>query len=149
MAEDVERLVELRRWVLRDCLIGFPIWMSVMIRRDLLPEQNRGGHVLLTVVMFGGLFVWFAPLRRFVRLLQLLRQDQRLASVLNDELIVVNRAKAAMFTVFALAVVQGLSIVLLAFAPRAISALVLAEINVLVSVTAFIGACLYLDQKAQ
>jgi hypothetical protein len=135
--------------VLQDCLIGFPIWMGVMILRDLLPEQNRGGHVLLTVVMFGGLFVWFASLRRFVRLSQLLHQDQRLASVLNDELIVANRAKAALFTVFALAGLQGLSIVLLAFAPRAISALVLAEINVLVSVTAFIGAFLYLDQKAQ
>jgi hypothetical protein len=148
MAEDVERLVELRQRALRDYLITVPIWMGAMIAKDMVPEQNHGLRALLSLVYLGGMIAWAVPMLRIARLTKLMQADRRLGGVLNDELMQANRAKAALFAVAAVGAVQGVAIALLAFAPRAISALTLAEINLLVGAMAFVGAGFYLDRRA-
>jgi len=148
MSSEVERLVLARQHWLRADLVGLVLWMGAWILRDALGlTGSMGGTLMLLSVV--GCGIWGVSMWQITNLTRRVSSDRRVMGALEDELTRANRYRAAAIALGVLLAVQSASIVVFTLAPRALSPLIVAEANLLIGLSALIGAFLYLDQKEE
>jgi hypothetical protein len=146
MSSEVERLVLARQHWLRVDLVGLVLWLGATILRDALGlTGSMGGRLMLVSLI--GCGVWGVSMWQITNLTRRVSSDRRVMGALEDELTQANRFRAAAIALGVLLAVQSVSIPVFTFAPHALSPLVIAEANLLIGLTALIGAFLYLEQK--
>jgi hypothetical protein len=97
--------------------------------------------------MLVGIGLSFIAMRQMSVLSQRLRADRQLSLAVNDERVQYNWLQSKDLALALLAGINGLAIAVTRFAPHFVIATVLAQLNILVGITATLGLFLYLDGK--
>ncbi len=146
MSSKVERMVVMRRRLLANNLLGLIVWQAASLTNELL-SPHHPLHGPMALISIGGALYWMTCMWRITEMQKQLKGDVATERAMEDELVRMNRLRAALYALVSVSTVLALLIGILALLPNLLSGITVAEVGLLVGTGTFIGAFLYLDGK--